>query len=296
MRKMGEEPTNSVMSVVDVLTTDLGFMSFCIVFSGQRCNIVMPAVLVYRYFQYLCRCQAARRRRYASCIYIIGMRQILLLLMLPLLALGSCSQRKEADAEAAAAAIDTVPMLIMQVQKCSRLYTAEYSIHKIVTYDDIVRLKGNVLKRDFNIRLPLGDRKIAIPMDAKLKAYIDFSGFSERNVERRGKKITVILPDPKVVLTSTKVDHANTKEFVSLTRSRFSDAEMADLERQGRAAIIASIPNLGIIESARASAARVLIPMVEQMGYAEGDITITFRKDFTGRDLGTLLDNTAIEQ
>lgn len=220
----------------------------------------------------------------------------MLLLMLPLLALGSCSQRKEADAEAAAAAIDTVPMLIMQVQKCSRLYTAEYSIHKIVTYDDIVRLKGNVLKRDFNIRLPLGDRKIAIPMDAKLKAYIDFSGFSERNVERRGKKITVILPDPKVVLTSTKVDHANTKEFVSLTRSRFSDAEMADLERQGRAAIIASIPNLGIIESARASAARVLIPMVEQMGYAEGDITITFRKDFTGRDLGTLLDNTAIEQ
>lgn len=216
--------------------------------------------------------------------------------MLPLLALGSCSQRKEADAEAAAAAIDTVPMLIMQVQKCSRLYTAEYSIHKIVTYDDIVRLNGSVLKRDFNIRLPLGDRKIAIPMDAKLKAYIDFSGFSERNVERRGKKITVILPDPKVVLTSTKVDHANTKEFVSLTRSRFSDAEMADLERQGRAAIIASIPNLGIIESARASAARVLIPMVEQMGYAEGDITITIRKDFTGRDLGTLLDNTAIEQ
>lgn len=220
----------------------------------------------------------------------------MLLLMLPLLALGSCSQRKEAEVKATAAAIDTVPMLIMQVQKCSRLYTAEYDIHKIVTYDDIVRLKGSVLKREFDLRLPLGDRKIAIPMDAKLKAYIDFSAFSERNIERRGKKITVILPDPKVVLTSTKVDHANTKEFVSLTRSRFTDAEMADFERQGRAAIIASIPSLGIIESARASAARVLIPMVEQMGYAEGDITITFRKDFTGRDIGTLLDNTTIER
>ena len=216
--------------------------------------------------------------------------------MLPLLALGSCSQRKEAEVKATAAAIDTVPMLIMQVQKCSRLYTAEYDIHKIVTYDDIVRLKGSVLKREFDLRLPLGDRKIAIPMDAKLKAYIDFSAFSERNIERRGKKITVILPDPKVVLTSTKVDHANTKEFVSLTRSRFTDAEMADFERQGRAAIIASIPSLGIIESTRASAARVLIPMVEQMGYAEGDITITFRKDFTGRDIGTLLDNTTIER
>ena len=219
----------------------------------------------------------------------------MLLLMLPLLALGSCSQRKEAEVKATAAAIDTVPMLIMQVQKCSRLYTAEYDIHKIVTYDDIVRLKGSVLKREFDLRLPLGDRKIAIPMDAKLKAYIDFSAFSERNIERRGKKITVILPDPKVVLTSTKVDHANTKEFVSLTRSRFTDAEMADFERQGRAAIIASIPSLGIIESARASAARVLIPMVVQMGYAEGDITIAFRKEYTDSDLSILLDKSTVE-
>ena len=81
----------------------------------------------------------------------------------------SCSRRDGRGGPSVPAAIDTVPMLIMQVQKCSRLYTAEYDVHKIVTYDDIVRLKGNVLNRDFNIKLPLGDRKIAIPMDAKLK-------------------------------------------------------------------------------------------------------------------------------
>ena len=165
-------------------------------------------------------------------------------------ALCGCTQRKEAKPKAEYRAIDTIPMLIMQVQKCSRLYTAEYNIHKIVTYDDIVRLKGSVLKRDFNVKLPLGDRKIAIPMDATLKAYIDFEGFSERNIERRGNKITVILPDPKVALTSSKVDHKNTKEYVSFTRSHFTDAEMASFEQQGRASIIASIPRLGIIETA----------------------------------------------
>ena len=36
--------------------------------------------------------------------------------------------------------IDTLPMLISQVRKCSRLYTAEYRVHKIVTHDDVLRL------------------------------------------------------------------------------------------------------------------------------------------------------------
>ncbi len=89
---------------------------------------------------------------------------------------------------------DTLPNLVMQIQKTSRLYTTEYHIHKIVTHDDVVRLKGNLLQKDFDIRLPLGERKIAIPMDATLKAYIDFSDFSEANIERDGDRITILLP------------------------------------------------------------------------------------------------------
>lgn len=224
------------------------------------------------------------------------MKRKLLYLALLLAVMCSCSQRRKTSDGAGYQSVDSIPMLIMQVQKCSRLYTAEYNIHKIVTHDDIVRLKGNVLKHDFDIKLPLGDRKIAIPMDATLKAYIDFENFSEKNIERRGKKITVILPDPKVALTGSRIDHKNTKEFVSLTRSRFSDAEMAEFERQGRASIIASIPRLGIIGTARDNAARVLIPMIERMGYKESDITVTFRKEFGDRDVSILLDKSTIER
>lgn len=183
-------------------------------------------------------------------------------------------------------------MLIMQIQKCSRLYTAEYRIHKIVTHEDVLRLKGNILKQDFNIRLPLGDRKIAIPMDVTMKAYIDFEGFSGRNISRAGRHITVTLPDPKVELTSSKINQKEIKQFVSIARPRFSDAEMADYEQQGRAAVMANIMKTGIIETARANAARILIPMLQQMGYREQDITVTFRKEFGERDVNTLIDKT----
>ena len=175
--------------------------------------------------------------------------------------------------------IDTVPMLITQIQKCSKLYTAEYRVHKIVTHDDVVRLKGTVLKRDFNIKMPVGDRKVAIPIDAKLKAYIDFSTFSEKNIERQGKKITIVLPDPQVTMTSSKIDQKTVKEYVSFARAHFSDAELASFQQQGREAIIADIPKMGIIETAQANAAKVLVPMLVELGYEETDITIAFRKD-----------------
>lgn len=196
----------------------------------------------------------------------------------------------EARQEAAIAqGIDTVPMLIMQVQKCSKLYTAEYRVHKIVTHDDVLRLKGSVLQREFNIKLPLGDRKIAIPIDAKLKAWIDFSQISERNIERQGDHITIILPDPQVTMTSSKIDQQHVKQYVALARANFSDAEMSAYEQQGRAAIINDIPNLGILETAQANAAKVLVPMLTEMGYEEHQVTVAFRKHYDATDIPNLI-------
>ena len=173
----------------------------------------------------------------------------------------------------------TVPMLIMQVQQCSKLYTAEYRVHKIITHDDALRLKGQLLSKSFNVKVPLADRKIAIPMDAKIKAYIDFSEFSEKNIERSGDKITIILPDPQVVMTSSKIDQQNVKQYVGLTRAHFSDEELANYQQQGREAILQSIPDMGVEETARANSAKVLVPMLTQLGYEEQNITIAFRKD-----------------
>ena len=203
----------------------------------------------------------------------------------------ACSEGKEQQTEQTTyQSIDTVPMLVMQVQKCSKLYTTEFKVHKIVTHDDVVRLKGSVLRQDYNIKIPLGDRKIAIPMDATLKAYIDFSQFSEKNIERSGDQITILLPDPKVTMTSSKIDQKNVRHYVAFARANFSDAEMSDYEQQGRAAIIQSIPELGIIDNAKENAARVLVPMLTQLGYREENITIAFRKDLNRNNIMRLLE------
>ena len=192
--------------------------------------------------------------------------------------------------------IDTVPMLIQQIQKCARLYTTEMKVHKIVTHDDVVRLQGSLLKQNVNIKLPVGDRKVAIPIDATLKAYIDFSNFSERNIERTADgKITIVLPDPQVELTSSKVNQKEIRSFVGIVRSRFTDEEMTRYEQQGREAIIQSIPRLGIVDMAKASATRALVPMIMQMGFREEDITVAYRKDFKPYDISRFLEMTNVK-
>ena len=49
------------------------------------------------------------------------------------------------------------------------------------------------------------------------------------------------------------------------------------------------LPNLNITETARQNAARVLIPMLAQMGFDEQQVTITFRKKFGVKDLPAML-------
>jgi hypothetical protein len=81
------------------------------------------------------------------------------------------------------------------------------------------------------------------------------------------------------------------RHYVALARANFSDAEMANYEQQGRAAIIQSIPELGIIDMAKENAARVLVPMIVQLGYQEENITIAFRKEFNANSIMKLLEH-----
>lgn len=209
-----------------------------------------------------------------------------LLSLAALLALAACGSRHAEDSEPA---VDTVPMLVAQVQKCSRLYTSEYRLRKVVVFADTMSVRGSLLQKDFRIDLPLGQRRIAIPVTASVKAYVDFSGFSEKNIRRHGSKIEIVLPDPQIEMTSTQIDHKGVRQRVSLLRSDFSDEEITRIQRQGRDDMVRSMPQLGIIENARRSAARQLVPIFTQMGYPESDITISFRKEFTLDDLPALI-------
>ena len=203
------------------------------------------------------------------------------------LALSACSRRQAAPEQPP---VDTTLVLVTNISKCSRLYAAEMQVHKIVTHDDMLRLNGRLAGRNHEWEVPFSKRKIAIPMNATMKAYIDFSHFTERNVARHGDKITITLPDPRVMLTSTKIDQHDIQQQVSVFRSQFTDAEMATYEQQGREAIIANVPQSGIIDMARENAARMLIPLIVQMGYREENITITYRKQFGADDWHEIIE------
>lgn len=196
-----------------------------------------------------------------------------ILLILSMLLL-SCKGEKQ---EPALEIIDTIPMIVTQIQKCSRLYTTEYRIHKIITHEDEMKLSGSFMKKDFNINIPAGERRIAIPMDATVKAYVDFGEFSKENVKRSGEQLTIFLPDPKIVLTSTRISHKEIKKYVALTRRSFSDEELSNYEQQGRKAIIDAIPQMNIAENARLHSANTIIPIIAAMGFEEKNIIITFK-------------------
>ena len=219
------------------------------------------------------------------------MKRLFYIALFSLFLLG-CSERKP---DSSPVEVQPSPVSIATaISSQSRLYTSEYVVHKIVTHSDLKRLRGSLLGFEFNQTLPVGDRKILIPLDVTLQAYVDFAQIGEGDIEvaqgATGDVLHVTLPDPHIVVVSSKVDNMGIRTHVGLLRSSFKDSELTEFARQGAASVVQAAPQMGIIESARQNAASVLVPLLAGMGYAEENIVITFRKDFGERDLWELYD------
>ena len=206
---------------------------------------------------------------------------LLLCVVVLTITMGYLLGRHYAKPKPVAAAVDTIPVLATRIAECSKLYTSEYELHKIILYDDPAAISGQFLNHDIHINLPLGKRRIAIPVKATAKAFVDMGQLTPANIRRHGDRIEIVLPAPQVTLTATSIDHQGISQQVSLLRSRFSDDEITAIQQRGRQDIIKSLASTDILEDARLSAARQLIPIVSRMGFKEENITITFRKGLT---------------
>lgn len=215
------------------------------------------------------------------------MRNSILWCLLAASFLAGC--KGKANSEGEQPAVDTIPVLVTRVANCSRLYTSEYQLRKILIYDDPAVLNGKLFNHDIRVDLPLGKRRIAIPVTATAKAYIDLSKIGPKDIHRDGDKLEIVLPDPEVTLTATQIDHKGVKQKVALLRKNFSDEEITRIQQQGRRDIIKSLSKTQIIDDARASAARQLVPIAVQLGFKEENVTVTFRKDLTANDIPGLI-------
>lgn len=210
-----------------------------------------------------------KNKTFVFCLFVAAMLAV------------ACHRGSSPDDEASGVVVDTAAVLVTRMERCSRLYTAEYQLRKVLVYDNPAVVSGKVLRQDFKIKLPIGERRIAIPVVATAKAYVDMGKLTADDVHRKGDRLEIVLPDPEVTLTSTRVDHDGVRQKVALLRSRFSDEEITAIQRQGREDIVKSLGKTSIIEDARRSAARQIIPIATQMGFKEENVTVTFRKDLS---------------
>lgn len=211
-------------------------------------------------------------------LYICILSAICLIFVVSFFLTKGCTHEAEKPAEDTVG-IDTLSVMITQIKRCSRLNTAEVKVHKIITHDDVTNLSGKILGKEISIDLPTGKRKVAIPLYATIKASIDMGKITDQDIVRDGDRIEIFLPQPEVSITETHIDHDGVRQYVALTRSNFSDAELQSYEKNGRDAIQKDIPKLGIKEMARESAARQLVPIMQMLGFKDSNITISFRTD-----------------
>lgn len=187
----------------------------------------------------------------------------------------ACTQKETSKPSSS---IDTMALLIHDIANSSRLYTTDYQVHKLITRNDVKELSLNVFSKDLTTTLP-GHRKVAVPIIVHFKAYIDFSEFSEKNIKRTDSSLTVFLPEPHIIVAHSHIDHERVQQYVSLTRDRFTTSEITDLAAAGEREAISEIQQTGIFQSAKESAARTLLPLLQRLGYKDNQVRIVFRKD-----------------
>ena len=84
---------------------------------------------------------------------------------------------------------DTLTVLATRISACSRLYTSQYDLRKILIFTDTTTLNGNFLNQHVKVNLPFGGRRIAIPVTATAKAYIDLGKLKKSDISRRGDRL-----------------------------------------------------------------------------------------------------------
>jgi hypothetical protein len=151
--------------------------------------------------------------------------------------------------------------IIAAMQQMQDLATVEYTLTKVIkASDDQTWYK-------------IGDRKILITCEAKVKAGIDFSAMDTRYISKNGKSISIQLPPPKIISVNLPPDKITVAyQEVGYFRTKFNVTEQNDLITQAEKQIVAKSTELGILEEAKNNTRAWLTGYLSKLGFEEIDL------------------------
>lgn len=143
--------------------------------------------------------------------------------------------------------ISTVPML----------YTVEATVDVLV--------EGHGRDGTGEWKAVFGKRDIILPVKANVKVGIDLSQITD--IEIKGDKVYLQLPDPVVQIESTEIPWTEVVANVTGMRQEFTAREKEFLTRKGKEKIMEQIPDMDLIAPAQQHAELVLSNLISSMGY-----------------------------
>ncbi|MFT4154242.1 DUF4230 domain-containing protein [Parafilimonas sp.] len=169
--------------------------------------------------------------------------------LIPVLVFFACHNKKQGAA---------VSNAILTLKETGRLATAEYTLGKVIRASDD--------KPWYKV----GDRKIIINCEARLKAGIDLQNITKDNFAGYKDSIAITLPHAKILSLNIPPDKIQVwYEDIGALRSPFSAAEREELVAQAEPQILSLADSLGILKTAEQNAAVFMQHLFEDAGYTK---------------------------
>lgn len=147
---------------------------------------------------------------------------------------------------------------IFQVREVGVLSTSEYTLSKIVKWND----EGEWYK--------WGDRRILFSVRARVKAGVDLSKIGKNDIKENGNKITITIPKAQIISFDMDPDDIKTeKEDISGLRANFSQKDKNEVLKKGEESIRKDLELLNILKDAQRNAEVFLVDFYKNQGFEE---------------------------
>ncbi len=147
---------------------------------------------------------------------------------------------------------------LFQIQEIGMLSTTEYTLGKIVKWND----KAEWYK--------WGDRRILFSVHARVKAGVDLSLIKKNDIKENGNTITIALPKAQIVSFDMNPDDVKTEMTdVSGFRSHFSQKDKNLVLKKGEEAIRKDLELLNILKDAQKNAEIFIVDFYKNQGFEE---------------------------